>query len=84
MGILGEIESMKYRFVLDLIKNTEHYDKKRSVITAEEAFKLCYNRYLLMQKILMPLKRKLGERVDVTDISFANGNQDETNIFKAK
>ena len=81
MSILQEFENMKYRCVLDLIKNEEAYDKKRAVINGLDAFKLCHNRYLLMQQILIPLKHKLGERVEITDISFANGMQDDFSIL---
>ena len=80
MSILQEFENMRYRYVLDLIKNEEQYDKKKVVITAEEAFKLFYKRYLLMKEILLPLKKKLGEKVEVTDISFVNGMQDDMSI----
>lgn len=80
MSILQELENIRYRFVLDLIKKEELYDKKKAVITAEKAFKMCYERYLLMQEILLPLKKRLGERVDVTSISFVNGMQEDTSI----
>lgn len=80
MSILQEFENIKYRCVLDLMKNTEHYDKKKAVITGEDAFKIVYKRYLLMQEIFLPLKEKLGERVDLTDITFINNMQDDTNI----
>ena len=42
---------------------------------------MCYNRHLLLQEILLPLKKKLGDEIDVTDITFANGMQDDMNIL---
>ncbi len=81
MSILQEFESMKYRFVLDLIDKEEQYDKKRDVLTGTEAFNMCFERYKLMQEILLPLKKKLGDRVDVTDITFVNGCDNENGII---
>lgn len=81
MSIIQDLESLKYRFVLDLFKNNEQYDKKKSVLTALETFNLCYNRYLLLQQILTPLKEKLGGEIDITDISFINGMQGEMSFL---
>ena len=81
MSILQEFENMKYRNVLELIKNEEQYDKKKSAITGEKAIELCYNRYLLMQEILLPLKTKLGERVEVTNIYITNPNEEDNGII---
>ena len=80
MSLLRELESMKYSAVIDLIKRDEVYDKKRSVITGEEAFRLCHARYQAMQDLLLPLKNRLGKNIEITDISFAHGMQDDTNI----
>ena len=80
MSIIQELENMKYRFVLDLLKKEEQYDKKRNVITAYDAHKMCYDRYLLMQEVLLPLKKKLGNRVEVMNINFVNSNDDEDGI----
>ena len=80
MSVLGEIESLKYRFVLDTMKNAEQYDKKKNVITGIDAFNMCYNRYKLMQEVLNPIKEALGDNITVTDISFVNGMQEETQI----
>lgn len=81
MGILQELEGMKYRFVSDLITSEEQYDKKRKVISAYDAYNMCYDRYLLLQNILLPLKTKLGNRVDVTDIKFVSANDDEKGLI---
>ena len=81
MGILQELEGMKYRFVSDLITSEEQYDKKRNVISAYDAYNMCYDRYLLLQNILLPLKTKLGNRVDVTDIKFVSANDDEKGLI---
>ena len=81
MSILQELENLKYRSVLDLIKNNEQYNKKNEVFSAKDVFKMCYERYQLMQQVLLPLKEKLGDQIDVTDISFANGMQDDMNIL---
>jgi len=81
MSIIQELESRKYRFVLDLIKSGEQYDKKRNVISGEEAFKLCLKRYGLMQNVLLPLKQKLGHRIYVTDINFVNSFDEEMGII---
>ena len=81
MSIIQELESIKYRFVLDLIKSDEQYDKKRNVISGEEAFKLFLKRYGLMQNVLLPLKKKLGNRIYVTDINIVNSYEEETGIL---
>ena len=81
MGILQDIGNLKYHFVLDLIRNEETYDKKKSVVTGLNVFKKCLNRYNLIQQALLPLKNKLGDRVDVTDIAFINSNDDESGII---
>jgi len=76
MILLNELENMKYRHVLELIKNDEQYDKKRSVISAREVYDLCYKRYLLAEQILMPLKEKIGKEVNITDISLNSGMEE--------
>ena len=81
MGIIQDIESLKYRHVLDLINEEESYDKKRSVISGTDAFNMCIERYKLMQVVLLPLKQKLGDRIDVTDITFITSNDDEKGII---
>ena len=81
MSILQDLEYRKYRYMFDLIKNPEQCDKTKTVITAPEAFKKCHKRYLLMEDVLSPLKKKLGEKVEVTDILFANGMQDDTGMI---
>ncbi len=79
MGLLDELD--KYRSVFELIKNDESYNKKANVLTAEEVFKLCQDRYELMKETLMPLKNKLGEDIEIIEIGLANTMQDETNII---
>ena len=79
MGLFDELD--KYRSVFELIKNEESYNKKANVLTGEEVFKLCQDRYELMQEILMPLRNKLGEDIEIIEISLANTMQDETNII---
>ena len=81
MSLIDELETIKYSSVLDLIKNNEIYDKKRNVLTAEEVFKLCQDRYKLVEDILLPLRKKLVENIEIIDIGFANGMQDDRNIF---
>lgn len=78
MGLLDELD--KYRSVFDLIKNDESYEKKRSVLTGEEVFKLCQDRYELMQSILRPLKKRLGENIEVIDIGFVKPAEEEGRI----
>ncbi len=79
MGLLDELD--KYRSVFELIKNDESYNKKANVLTAEEVFNLCQDRYELMKETLMPLKNKLGEDIEIIEIGLANTMQDETNII---
>ena len=81
MGLLNELEGIKYNSILDLIKNDELYDKKRNTLTAEEVFKMCQDRYNNVEEILQPLRKKLGENIEIIDIGFANGMQDDRNIF---
>ena len=80
MSLFRELESIKYASVVDLIKHDENYDKKRNILNGEEVFKLCNNRYKIMQNILLPLKEKLGKNIEITDIGFAHGMQDDMNI----
>ena len=80
MSLLRELESIKYSHVIDLIKRDEGYDKKKNVLNGEEVFKLCHDRYMKLNEILLPLKKKLGEDIEITDISFVHGMQDDTNI----
>ena len=79
MGLLDELD--KYHPVFELIKHDESYNKKKNVLTGEEVFKLCQDRYELMQGILRPLKKRLGENIEITDIGFAKGMQDDTCII---
>ena len=81
MSILQEFENMKYRFVFDLIDKEEQYDKKRDVITGTEIFNMCLERYKIMQEILLPLKQKLGNRVDVIDITSVSGCDNDNGII---
>ena len=81
MSILQSIESIKYLFVLDLVKNDETFDKKRSVITGDEVFKLCHERYQFLQSLLLPLKERLGNDIEIIDVSFIKGMQNDTNIL---
>ena len=81
MGIIQELETLKYRFVLDLIKNDEPYDKDKKIINGKELFKLCHDRYLLLQEILLPIKKRLGNEIDITDIYFTNNFQDDNGII---
>lgn len=78
MGLLDELD--KYHSVFELIKNDESYNKKKSVLTGEEVFKLCQDRYKVMQGILRPLKKRLGENIEIIDIGFVNGMQGESII----
>ncbi len=80
MGLLDELEVIKYRPVLDLIKNNEVYDRKRSSVTAEEVFKLMHNRFIKLQDILLPLKEKIGKDIKIIDIDFNNGMQEDATI----
>ena len=81
MGILQDLEGMRYRFAIDLINNEEVYDKKRNIVVGTDVFNMCLKRYRLMQGILLPLKNKLGDEIDVTDITFINSNDDEKGII---
>lgn len=82
MVMLDRMEKyIVYRASLDLILKEESYDKKRNVLNAEELFKLCHERYTLMKKLLLPLKEKLGKEIEITDISFTEGLQQETCIM---
>ena len=82
MIILQELENIKYHFVLNLIKKEEQYDKRKSVINAYDVYKIFYNRFLLLQKILLPLKNKLGEEIDITSISFTNSDDENGIVLK--
>lgn len=79
MGLLDELD--KYRPVYELIKNDEVYDKKRSTLTGEELFKLCQDRFDLMQEILRPLKMRLGQNIEIIDIGFSQGMVEDTSII---
>ena len=79
MGLLGELD--KYHAIFELIKNDEPYDKKQSVLNGEELFQLCQNRYDLLQEILKPLKKRLGENIEIIDIGFAKEMQEDTIIY---
>lgn len=81
MSIIQDLEALKYRSVIDLIRKEEPYDKNKNIISGDEAFTLCFNRYLILQEILLPLKEKLGKEVEVTDISFVNGMQNDIRII---
>ena len=78
MGLLDELD--KYRSISELIKTDENYDKKRNILTGEEVYKLCQDRYELLQEVLHPLKKKLGENIEIIDIGFVRGMQDDTHI----
>ena len=80
MGILEEMESIKYRSFLDLIKMDEAYDKKKNSITGLDAFVLLHRRYLKLKNILSPLKDKIGNGIEIVDIDFSDGMQDEVTI----
>ena len=82
MVMLQKIEKyVMYRAIIELLEHDEAYNKKRSVINGEELLKLCHERYLLMQELLFPLKEKLGKDIMITNISFAEGLQDDTCII---
>lgn len=82
MVMLNKIEKyIAYRSALELIAHDEAYDKKKNVLSGEELFKLCYERYLLMEQVLLPLKEKLGKRIEITNVNFAEGIQDDTYII---
>lgn len=80
MGILNELEGIKYRPVFDLIKNDEEYDKKRRCLTAEETFALFHRRFLKMCELLTPLKEKLGKNIVILSIDFNHGMQEYITI----
>ncbi len=80
MSLLHELENLKYYMVLDLIKKDENYDKKRNTLSGEEVFSLCCNRYQLMQKIILPLKEKIGENIEIIDVDFGQGMQEDVSI----
>ena len=80
MGILGEIESIKYKPIIDLINGNETYDKSKNSLTGLETFVLLHRRYLKLKGILSPLIDKIGKNIDVVDIDFVEGMQDETII----
>ena len=81
MGTLQDIQNIKYRSILDLIKNEESYDKKQKVISGLEAFYLCHKRYESLQNILLPLKQKLGKDIIITSANITNAMQDEMGII---
>ena len=80
MGILGEIESIKYRPIVDLINSDETYDKKKKSLTGLDTFVLLHRRYLKLRDILSPLIEKMGKNIDIVDIDFVEGMQEETII----
>ena len=80
MGLLDELEVIKYRQILDLVKNNEVYDRKKSSITALEAFQLLHNRFKKLSDIILPLKEKIGKDIEITDIDFNNGMQEDYTI----
>ena len=78
MDTFGELKNTKYSSVLKaIIKKDEGYNKRRSSLTGEELFHLCQRRYELIEKILLPLRSKLGEDIEIIDIGFATGMQEE-------
>lgn len=77
--MISKIEKyIMYRAVIDLITREEAYDKKRKTLDGEELFKLCHKRYQMAQELLLPLKEKLGEEMEVTNIAFAQGLKYDT------
>lgn len=78
MGLLDELD--KYRSISELIRTDENYDKKRNILTGVEVYNLCQDRYELLQEVLHPLKKKLGENIEIIDIGFVRGMQDDTHI----
>ncbi len=78
MGLLDELD--KYRSISELIRTDENYDKKRNILTGVEVYNLCQDRYELLQEVLQPLKKKLGENIEIIDIGFVRGMQDDTHI----
>ena len=81
MGLLTELESVRYSFVLDLIKKDESHDKTKNTLTGEELFNLCQDRYKTVEEIFWPLKKRLGENIEIIDIGFVQGMQDDTSIY---
>ena len=78
MGLLSELENIKYASAFELIKNEEAYDKTRRVVSGLEAFYLCYERYELLRNIINPLKIIFGDNMIVVGVSFNSINQNET------
>ena len=76
MGLLDELD--KSRPVFELIKNDESYDKKKTVLRGDELFLLCQERYNKLQTILRPLEKRLGENIEITEISFAQIAEEES------
>ena len=81
MSILQELQDIKYRMVLDLVKKEEPYDKKRNVVSGEEAFLMLHERYESLQNLLEPLKKSLGDNIEIIDISFSNNLEEENNLL---
>lgn len=81
MSILQELQDIKYRMVLDLVKKEEPYDKKRNVVSGEEAFLMLHERYESLQNLLEPLKKSLGDNIKFVDISFNNNLEAENNLL---
>ncbi len=82
MGMLDKMENYAYyRAVLDLIEKEEMHDKNRSTVNGEELFLLCHEQYRLMNRLLLPLKEKLKEDINVTNIFFTDGFQQDTNMI---
>ena len=84
MSILGTIDSIKNRgnihATINLINKDEPYDKTRNVLSGEEIYKLCYDRYLLLNQILLSLKESLSKYLDIVNISFQNNLNGEISI----
>lgn len=80
MGTFSDVQNVNYRFLLELIKNEEHYDKNKRVISGLEAFYLCHKRYESLQNVLAPIKNKIGQDVVITGVNFSNAMQDEKGI----
>ena len=82
MDMLPSLERVGYYYTISrLTKSGEPYDKRKSVITGRELFELCYGRYKRLKEILIPLKEKLGESVEIINIGFGSSMQDEASIF---
>lgn len=82
MTMLNKMEKYAYyRAVLELIDKDEMYDKRRNTINGEELFLLCHKRYQLMNELLQPLKDKLKEDINVTNIFFTEGFQQDTGLI---